>query len=140
MSDPEKPKQKSYEIGGRRFYQTELSWQQEKWLADHVFTGKALGAMEHHEVMDLVRSRGPLMLAILLIEDGQTRVQKAQAGWAGVEQLAAFLAGECTAINVALYVLDFFDLNPAGNLWLLAQTPEPMPAPTPTGLTSRLPS
>lgn len=115
MSDP-----KRYELEGRTFRHEPLSWMQEKWLAEFVFVGVDLGKLDATALMTMLQAHAPKLLAICLLEEGQTRGQKGEAGFEAVKQLEHWLRCYVTPEQMKDIAYDFFTANPPANLWLLA--------------------
>ena len=111
---------KLYTIADRTFYQDELVFGQEVWLRDHVFRGKAVTALSSGQLMAMLQRDGMTFLSIILIEDGKTQADKVKAGWDAVCELNEWLNANVRPREVMEYVQDFFGVNPATNLWLLA--------------------
>src|SRR3989442_631686 len=115
-----------YVIGDRRFSLEPLAWGQEVWLREEVFEGRNLAGLDVGALISLFRARAPLFLAIILIEDGQTRAQKIMAGLAPVRELAAWMEAHLEPIQVMEYISDFFAVNTGSNLWLRVDHSTPM--------------
>lgn len=112
---------KTYAIGGKTFTQEPLVWGQEIWLRDLVFGGQGLRRLDHAAIIDLLKTKGPMLLAVLLIEEGQTRAQKVEGGGEGVRRLADWFMANTASVAVMEPVTDFFALNGRANLWQLVQ-------------------
>lgn len=100
--------EKTYQIGGVSYRLEPLSWQQNKWLADHIFKDIDMQRLDYGTVHDLFRAQGPLIMAICLIPHGQTRVQHAQVPFQEIMARAAAFGGELTGGEVALFAPHFF--------------------------------
>jgi hypothetical protein len=81
---------KHYQIAGRAFYQDELVWGQVRWLYARL-KGYDLQALGMDQIFALLAEQLPAILAILLIEEGQTQAEKVQAGEAKIRDLEAWL-------------------------------------------------
>lgn len=115
----EEAKETSYTIGGRMFRIEPLTIRQEEWLREHVLGDLDIVEMDDFDWKDLFTRTIALFLAIALVEEGQTRQQKAAAGFAAVRELESFLATASTPAELMGIVPDFFVVNPPANLWLL---------------------
>lgn len=137
MSEPTTSTEpKTYRIGDKTYRQEPLAWTQEKWLAEHVFKGADLAALSELALLTVLQDKAPLMLAIILIEEGWTRAAKCRAGFAAVLELSAAIADELTPEAIREIARDFFSLNRFENLWLLVDFGKMAPAaaaPTPNG-------
>lgn len=100
--------QDGFEIGGVVYRLEPLSWQQNKWLGEHIFAGIDMQRLDYGTIHDLLREKGPLLMAICLIEDGQSRSQHSKLPWATVSQRAADFAAELTGEEVMLFGPRFF--------------------------------
>lgn len=77
-------------IGGRKFYQRPVTLGQSRLLLRR-FKGYPLFSMQLSDLMGLMADQVSAILAIVLIEEGQTVEQKMQRGEAGLAELAAWL-------------------------------------------------
>lgn len=128
--------EKRYRIDEREFYQEPLAWLQEKWLAEYVFRNVDAYSLNAVGIMVLLQTHAPLLLAICLIEQGQTRAQKCEAGVEPVRELAHWFECHLTPAVIHGWAADFFVCNPPENLWLLAdfhRVAEALPSAEPTG-------
>jgi len=114
---PNEPK--TYQIGDKRYRQEPLSWSQEKWLAEHVFGDRDVSTLDTVQIMEILQEKAPLLLGIVLIEEGWTRGAKGKAGVAAAKLLAEEIANEVTPEAIKEMAYDFFTVNPIANLWLL---------------------
>lgn len=97
-----------YQIGGKTYRLEPLSWQQNKWLGEHIFTGLDMQALDYAAVHDLLREKGPLMMAICLLPEGQSRKDQAKQPFSVIHALAEEFAGELTGGEVGLFGPHFF--------------------------------
>lgn len=97
-----------YTIGEGRYRMEPLSWQQNKWLADHVFQGIDMERLDFQTIWDLFRDKGPLIMAISLLKDGTTRAQHSRQSFQTISQLAEQFGGELTGSEVAEFATYFF--------------------------------
>lgn len=97
-----------------------LSWQQNKWLGEHIFKGVDLSRLDYGTIHDLLREKGPMLMAICLVEEGQTRAQHSRLPWATISQRADQFAAELTGQEVALFGPHFFQsCQPAAMVMLM---------------------
>jgi hypothetical protein len=97
-----------YRIGEAVYRLEPLSWQQNKWLADHVFRSIDVHRLDYAVVHDLLRQHGPLFMAICLLREGQTRQEHSKLPFATIAARAEEFAGELTGGEVALFGPHFF--------------------------------
>ena len=99
----------TYQIGGVAYRMPDgLSWQQNKWLGDHVFQGIDLQRLDYGTVHDLLRDKGPLLMAICLVAVGQTRADHSRLTWETISSRADTFAAELSGQEVALFGPHFF--------------------------------
>ncbi len=99
--------QRTYRIADKTFYQTELVWGQVRWL--HTRTkGYSLRALEPEHIMELLANELSGILAIILIEAGQTPATKVQAGMDAVRKLEAWLDATLRPEEAVPIMQDFF--------------------------------
>lgn len=98
----------TYRIGGGAYRMETLSWQQHKWLADHIFQGIDMHRLDYPTIHDLLREKGPLFMAICLIEQGRTRAEHSRQSWEAIRQQADGFAAEVTGAEVATFGIHFF--------------------------------
>lgn len=108
-----------YRVDGVGYRLEPLSWQQTKWLGEHIFAGIDLQALEYRVIHDLLREKGPLFMAICLLPQGQTRAQQARQPWTAIEALAQTFAGELSGEEVAHFGIHFFRHCGASQLAIL---------------------
>lgn len=111
--------QTTYQIGGKIYRMEPLSWQQNKWLGEHIFNGVDLQALDYAVIHDLLREKGPLFMAICLLAEGQTRVQQAKQPFSAIQILAQEFAGGMTGGEVALFGPHFFRSNQPDQMAML---------------------
>lgn len=109
----------TYQITGQTYRLEPLSWQQNKWLGEHIFNGLDLQALDYAVIHDLLREKGPLFMAICLLAEGQTRTQQAKQPFAAIAALAQEFAGGLTGGEVALFGPHFFRSNPPSQMAML---------------------
>lgn len=102
--DQEKP----YQISNVNYRLEALSWQQCRWLAEHIFKGVDMHRLDYPTVHDLLREQGPLFMAICLLAEGETRAQQARRPWEQLIQRAQEFAAELTSEEVTAFGLHFF--------------------------------
>ncbi len=112
---------RTYRIGGTRYLMPDgLSWQQNKWLGEQIFTGIDLQQLDYGTIHDLLREKGPLLMAICLVEEGQTRAQHSRLPWATINQRAEQFAAELSGQEVAVFGPHFFQsCQPASMVMLM---------------------
>jgi hypothetical protein len=106
---------KHYQITDRAFYQDELVWGQVRWLYARL-KGYDLQALGMDQVFALLAEQLPAILAILLIEEGQTQAEKVQAGEAKMRELEAWLEANLHPQEALPVIRDFFVLSRPGEL------------------------
>lgn len=110
---------KSYQIGGRTFTALPVVARQEKWLWPIMREMFRKGeTLTPDDIFSLMNEHITRIAAILLIADGQTQVQKARAGLAGVEQLEAWLEESVSVSELGQVISDFFT---SGQQWKMFQ-------------------
>ena len=97
-----------YRIGQATYHLEPLSWQQVKWLSDHIFQDLEMSQLDYAHVHDVLREKGPLLMAICLIEDGWSRGAHSRIPFADILKRAELFAGELTGGEVALFGVHFF--------------------------------
>ena len=108
MNEMNQTTQTTYRIGGVTYRLEPQSWQQNKWLGEHIFTDLDMMALDYAAVHDLLREKGPLLMAITLLAEGQTRQAHAEQPFSAIQALARTFAGELTGGEVALFGPHFF--------------------------------
>ncbi len=106
---------KEYEIAGRKFYQKQIVYGQIVWLRD-LLCGKKLNSMTPGEYVNLIISKLPRFLAIILLKENEQQADKVKAGEAGVLEFENWIIGnvageELFTIGMAV-INDFFACNP----------------------------
>ena len=100
----------TYTIGGI-VYRLELqSWKQAKWLGETIFKDRDVQTIDYATIHDCGREQAPLLMAIALLADGQTREQKSKQPWSAIEALAQELEAHLTGWEVARFCTHFFYL------------------------------
>ena len=110
-----------YRIGDGSYRMPEgLSWQQNKWLGEHIFKGIDLNQLDYGTIHDLLRDKGPLMMAICLVDVGMTRAQHSTLSWQTISQRAEQFAAELSGGEVAAFGPHFFQsCQPASMVMLM---------------------
>lgn len=108
MDDAVETTEKTYQIAGGEYRLEPLSWQQNKWLADHIFKDIDMQRLDYATVHDLLREKGPLFMAICLIDAGHTRGFHSRLSFKVIQERAELFAGELTGGEVALFGPHFF--------------------------------
>jgi len=108
MDDAGEMTENTYQIGGREYRLEPLSWQQNSWLARHVFCNIDMQRLDYATVHDLLRENGPLFMAISLIDATHTRAQHSRLSFNTIQDRAALFAAELTGGEVALFGPHFF--------------------------------
>ena len=106
---------KIYEFDGVQYRMERLSFQQAQWMGEHVLFDVDLGEIDELRLHELLRQRGHLLLAIALIEVGQTRRDKSAQDWAAIATLARALAGN-PVDDILAAGRDFFFIHPYESL------------------------
>lgn len=109
----------TYQIGGVRYRLEPLSWQQNKWLGEHIFGGIDMQALDYGAVHDLLRDKGPLFMAICLVAEGEDRKQHSSQPFTAIQARAQAFAGELTGGEVAQFGPHFFRSNPPSQMAML---------------------
>lgn len=97
-----------YHIGGSAYRLEPLSWQQNKWLGEHIFNGIDMHRLDYPTVHDLLREKGALFMAICLIGVGMSRAEHSRLSFAAITQRAGDFAAELTGEEVARFGIHFF--------------------------------
>jgi hypothetical protein len=98
----------TYQVGGGTYRLETLSWQQHKWLAEQIFKDIDMHRLDYATVHDLLREKGPLFMAICLIDAGMSRAQHSRLSFADISQRADEFAAELTGGEVATFGIHFF--------------------------------
>ena len=111
----------TYTIGGGTYRMPEgLSWQQNKWLGEYIFKEVDLNRLDYGTIHDLLRDKGPLLMAICLVEEGQTRAEHSRLPWQTISQRAEQFAAELSGQEVVLFGPHFFQsCQPASMVMLM---------------------
>lgn len=137
--------EKVYTIGQGRYRLEPLSWQQNKWLADHVFQNIDMERLDFAAVWDLFREKGPLIMAISLIQEGMTRSAHSRRTYDSISSQADTFAAELSGREVAEFAPHFFQQCRPDQLAMLipgkalqrqfdaAMSAEAAPSPAPGG-------
>lgn len=110
-----------YHIGEKKYRMPKsLSWQQNKWLGDHIFNGVDLNQLDYGTIHDLLREKGPLMMAICLVEEGKTRTEHSMLDFLEISGRAICFAADLSGEEVALFGPHFFQsCQPASMVMLM---------------------
>lgn len=113
--------EREYRIGDGSYRMPNgLSWQQNKWLGEHIFKGIDLNQLDYGTIHDLLREKGPLMMAICLVDVGMTRAQHSALSWQTISQRAEQFAAELSGGEVAAFGPHFFQsCQPASMVMLM---------------------
>lgn len=101
---------KDYTIAGRKFYQRPVTLGQARLLLAR-FKGYPLFTMQLSDLMGLIGEQVSAILAIVLIEDGQTIAEKMKRGPSGLQDLEAWLDSLEDPKEVSQALTDFFGLK-----------------------------
>lgn len=114
------PAEPTYQIGEGTYRMPKgLSWQQNKWLGEHVFQGIDLQRLDYGTVHDLLREKGPLLMAICLVDVAHTRAEHSRLSWAAISARADTFASELSGEEVALFGPHFFQSCQPGSMAML---------------------
>ena len=113
--------EKTYLIGGVTYRLEPLSWQQNKWLGEHIFKGVDMVALDYGVIHDLLREKGPLFMAICLLPDGADRATHSRLPFRAIEERAQAFAGDLTGGEVALFGPHFFTCNRPDQMAMLLE-------------------
>lgn len=103
---------KRYEIGGQVYRLEPASYRQHRWLADGPMRGLDLGqGLQAGELQTLLQERGPEIVGMVLIAEGETRDAKVRAGVDAARQLGEQVECLLTPAEVRQIAEDFFVLN-----------------------------
>ncbi|MDH5738728.1 MAG: hypothetical protein OEY77_00215 [Nitrospira sp.] len=111
--------QKIYTINGVAYRLEPPSWQQNKWLAEHIFKTIDLELLDFATIWDLFREKGPLIMAISLLPDGVTRADHSRQPWATIYARSEEFAAELTGAEVAVFAPHFFQFCQREHLAML---------------------
>lgn len=98
----------TYTIGDGRYRLEPLSWQQNKWLAEHIFRDIDMQRLDYATVHDLLREKAPLFMAICLIDIGMSRSEHSRLSWKSISERAEMFAAELTGEEVVRFGPHFF--------------------------------
>ena len=108
MEQTQEISEQTYDIGGVIYRLEPQSWTQCKWLGQTIFKGIDVQTIDYATIHDLGRDRAPLFMAITLLADGQTRVEKSKLPWSAIEALAGEIEPHLTGWQVARFSTAFF--------------------------------
>ena len=114
----------TYPIGGVTYRLEPASFAQHEWLAE----GPLKGMDFSNDLTDvglepIIQRHGTEILGIVLLAEGQTREQKAEAGLADAQALAARLKRQMTPSEVRDIAHAFFTVDGFQNLWFFIDFP-----------------
>jgi hypothetical protein len=114
----------TYLIGGNTYRLKAASFAQHEWLAEGPLQGLDFSAgLTDVDLEPIIQRHGPAILGIVLLAEGQTREQKAEAGLADAQALAARLKRQMTPSEVRAIVHAFFTVDGFQNLWFFIDFP-----------------
>lgn len=117
MEQAQDQTQKTYVIGGVTYRIEPGTFTQHEWLARGALKGLDFGAgISDTDLECAIHQHGPEILGIVLIEEGQTREQKVEAGLETARQLGARFARQLTPSEVRAMAHDFFMIDGYRNL------------------------
>ncbi len=112
----------TYLIAGKRFYQQPVTLGQARLLLAR-FKGYPLFSLQVEDLIGLLGEQVTAILAIVLIDEGTTLLEKVKGGSKGLTEFEAWLDVSAEPAEVAKVVSDFFELKQ------LARVLQLMPAP-----------
>lgn len=118
---------KDYELAGRKFYQFPIMVGQARLLLAK-FQGVPLFKLTLSDVLGLIGGQVTSLMAIVLIEEGQTLAEKMKRGEAGLQELQDWLDVSVQPEELAPAVTDFFVFGQLRRALSLLPQAEP-PAP-----------
>jgi len=112
---------KTYQIGGVTYRMEPASFEQHEWLAHGPLQGLDFGAgLTGLDIDILLTQRGPELLGMILLADGQTREQKCEAGLEAARDLGRKLKRQLDPSEVRAIGRDFFLIDGRQNLLFFA--------------------
>lgn len=117
MEQAQEQAQKTYEIGGVSYRIEPGTFTQHQWLAQGAMKGIDFGAgILDADLQCLIQQSGAEILGIVLIEEGQTREQKVEAGREAARKLGERFGRIMTPSEVRPIAEDFFLIDGYQNL------------------------
>lgn len=117
MEQTQEQTQKTYEIGGVAYRIEPGTFAQHEWLAQGALKGLDFGSgISDTDLECVIQRSGPEILGIVLIEDGQTREQKVEAGIEAARTLGQRFSRILTPSEVRRTAHDFFLIDGYQNL------------------------
>lgn len=117
MEPTQEQTQKTYEIGGVAYRIEPGTFAQHEWLAQGALKGLDFGSgISDTDLECVIQRSGPEILGIVLIEDGQTREQKVEAGIEAARTLGQRFSRILTPSEVRRTAHDFFLIDGYQNL------------------------
>lgn len=114
----------TYTIGGNTYRLEPASFAQHEWLAEGPLHGIDFGSgITSADLEPIIQRQGTEILGIVLLADGQTREQKADAGIADAQALGAKLKRQMTPSEVRDIAHVFFTVDGFQNLWFFIDFP-----------------
>lgn len=110
MEQKQEISEQTYDIGGVIYRLEPQSWKQAKWLGDTIFKDRDVQTIDYATIHDCGRAQAPLLMAIALLAEGQTREQKSKLPWSAIEALAQEFEAHLTGWEVARFCTHFFYL------------------------------
>lgn len=99
-----------YQIGSVIYRLEPQSWKQAKWLGETIFKDRDVQTIDYATIHDCGRAQAPLLMAITLLAEGQTREQKSKLPWSAIEALAQEFESHLSGWEVARFCTHFFYL------------------------------
>lgn len=100
----------TYTIGGIAYRLEPQSWKQAKWLGETIFKDRDVQQIDYATIHDCGRAQAPVLMAIALLAEGQTREQKSKLPWSAIEALAQEFEAHLSGWEVARFCTHFFYL------------------------------
>ncbi len=113
----------TYLIAGKKFYQQPVTLGQARLLLAR-FKGYPLFSLQIEDLVGLLGEQVTAILAIVLIEEGTTLLEKVKGGSKALAEFESWLDVSAEPVEVAKVVSDFFVLKQ------LARVLQLMPGPT----------
>ena len=110
MEQTQKISEQTYDIGGVIYRLEPQSWKQAKWLGETIFKDRDVQTIDYATIHDCGRAQAPLLMAIALLAEGQTREQKSKLPWSAIEVLAQEFEAHLSGWEVARFCTHFFYL------------------------------
>lgn len=115
---------KTYPIGGITYRLEPASFAQHEWLAEGPLKGLDFSnGLTDVDLEPIIQRHGTEILGIVLLDEGQTREQKAEAGLADAQALGTKLKRQMTPSEVRDIAHAFFTVDGFQNLWFFIDFP-----------------